>query len=254
MSPTQRFSTRVENYIKYRPHYPPAILRLLENECGLTRTSIIADIGSGTGISSELFLKQGCSVSGIEPNREMRKAAEKLLRDYPNFKSNEGTAESTGLENASVDFITAGQAFHWFDQAKARKEFRHVLKPKGWVVLIWNERHVNSTPFLKSYEALLLTYGTDYTQVNHKHIDEKVLEGFFAPIKFRKIVFPNEQRFDFEGVKGRLLSSSYTPEGGPKLDEMLDELQRIYKMHHEHGRIALKYDTLVYFGQLNAIA
>lgn len=93
MHSTERFSTRVENYVKYRPHYPSAVIDLLQSECGLNRESIVADVGSGTGILSELFLKHGCSVHGIEPNREMREAGEKLLRDYSNFKSIDGTAE-----------------------------------------------------------------------------------------------------------------------------------------------------------------
>lgn len=252
MKSTERFSSRVENYIKYRPHYPPEIITHLENECGLNKASIIADVGSGTGISSELFLKFGCPVFGIEPNCEMRNAAENLLRNYPNFKSIEGTAESTGLENESVDFITAGQAFHWFDRKKARGEFKRILKPDGWVVLIWNDRQIDSTPFLKSYEELLLTHGTDYVQVNHRQIEDSSIESFFAPNPIQKTVFPNEQRFDYEGLKGRLLSSSYTPESGPKFDAMLKELERIFRLHQERGQIVFKYDTLVFYGRLNA--
>lgn len=221
MNSTERFSTRVENYIKYRPHYPAKIVALLQKECGLTRASIIADIGSGTGISSELFLKQGCLVFGIEPNRDMRAASEKLLSHSPKFKTLDGTAESTGLENESVDIITAGQAFHWFNREKTREEFVRILKPNGWMALIWNNRQTDSTPFLESYEKLLLTHGTDYTEVNHKQIDELVIKSFFSPDIFQKVVFENEQRFDFEGLKGRLLSSSCTPQAGHKFDAML---------------------------------
>jgi len=251
MNPTERFSTRVENYVKYRPHYPQAIVELLQAECGLNRDSVVADIGSGTGISTELFLKSGCSVFGIEPNREMREAGEKLLCNYPKFKSLEGTAEATGLENRSADFITAGQAFHWFNREKARAEFKRILKLNGWVVLIWNDRQTDSTPFLKSYEELLLAHGTDYRAVNHKQIDEKILEPFFAPNKFRKAVFKNEQRFDFEGLKGRLLSSSYVPDGGTKLEDMLKALREIYDVHQQGEKVVFEYDTTVFFGQFD---
>lgn len=251
MNPTERFSTRVENYVKYRPHYPQAILSLLENECGLNRDSLVADIGSGTGISTELFLKSGCFVFGIEPNREMREAGENLLRDYPKFKSLEGTAEATGLENQRIDLVAAGQAFHWFNREKARKEFERILKPNGWVVLVWNDRQTDSTPFLKSYEELLLTHGTDYRAVNHKQIDEKILESFFAQNKFQKAVFKNEQRFDFGGLKGRLLSSSYVPDGGTKFEEMLKDLRKIYDAHHCEENVSFEYDTVVYFGKLD---
>jgi len=248
MNSTERFSTRVENYVKYRPHYPPAVIELLQSECGLNRSSIVADIGSGTGILSELFLQCGCSVFGVEPNREMREAGEKLLRDYPNFKSIEGTTESTRLENQSVNFITAGQAFHWFNRGNAQSEFKRILKPHGWVVLIWNNRKTDSTPFLKSYEELLLTHGTDYQQVNHRQIDDKSLEQFYAPNPMRKAVFKNEQRFDFEGVKGRLLSSSYVPESGAKLDEMLKALREIYNTYQRGGEVMIEYDTTIYYG------
>jgi SAM-dependent methyltransferase len=251
MNPTERFSTRVDNYVKYRPHYPPAVIELLQSECGLNRESILADIGSGTGILSELFLKHGCLVFGIEPNREMREAGERLLRDYSKLKSVEGTAESTSLENQSVDFIAAGQAFHWFDREKARAEFKRILKPHGWVVLIWNDRKTDSTPFLKSYEDLLITHGTDYHEVNHRQIDDKSIQLFFEPNPMRKAVFKNEQRFDFEGVKGRLLSSSYVPESGARLDKMLKALRRIYDANQRGGEVVIEYDTLVYFGNLD---
>jgi ubiquinone/menaquinone biosynthesis C-methylase UbiE len=251
MNPTERFSTRVENYVKYRPHYPSAVVELLQSECGLNRDSIVADVGSGSGILSELFLQHGCSVIGIEPNREMREAGEKLLRHYPNFKSVAGAAESTRLENQSVDFITAGQAFHWFNREKAHEEFKRILKPHGWVVLIWNDRKVDSTPFLKSYEELLLTHGTDYQQVNHRQIEDQNLERFYAPNPLRKAIFKNEQQFDFEGVKGRLLSSSYVPESGTRLDEMLKALREIYEANERGGEVVIEYDTLVYFGNLD---
>jgi SAM-dependent methyltransferase len=250
MNPTERFSTRVENYVKYRPHYPSDILSLLEKDCGLTRASAIADIGSGTGISSELFLKHGCGVFGIEPNREMREAGIRLLRNFPKFKSLDGTAESTGLENQSVDFVIAGQAFHWFNREKAREEFKRILTPNGWVVLIWNDRRTDSTPFLQSYEKLLLKHGTDYQAVNHKQIDEKILEPFFAPKRFRKAVFENEQRFDFDGLKGRLLSSSYVPDSGERFDAMLETLRNIYDFHQSGNEVVFEYDTTVFFGQL----
>lgn len=252
MNPTERFSSRVENYVKYRPHYPQVVIELLQTECGLNGDSIVADIGSGTGILTEMFLKSGCSVFGIEPNREMREAGEKLLCDYPKFKSIEGTAESTGLENQSVAFITAGQAFHWFDREKARDEFQRILKSNGWLVLIWNERHVDTTSFLKSYEELLLTYATDYKEVNHKHTDENMIKSFFAPNDFQKSVFGNEQHFDFDGLKGRLLSSSYAPESGTKFEEMLKALRNIYDAHHSEGKVTFEYDTVVYFGKLVA--
>src|SRR5262245_47734188 len=182
---TQRFSSRVENYIKYRPGYPSGIIEALRSECGLTSGSIVADVGSGTGILTEMFLRNGNLVYGIEPNREMRDAAERLLKGYPRFHSVAAQAEETTLDDASVDFISAGQAFHWFDREKARTEFARILKPQGWVALIWNERVTTTTPFLVAYEQLLKDYSTDYEQVDHRRIDEDVIRDFFGSDQFR---------------------------------------------------------------------
>src|SRR5688572_15000399 len=150
-----RFSSRVENYIKFRPGYPKEVIDILKTDCGLTESSKVADIGSGTGILSELFLKNGNRVFGVEPNEPMRTAAERLLSAFPEFVSVDGSAEATRLEAGSMDFVAAGQAFHWFDRDAAKTEFKRILKPEGWVVLIWNERSIDSTPFLREYEKLL---------------------------------------------------------------------------------------------------
>ena len=249
--PTQRFSSRVTNYVKYRPSYPAAIIDLLAAECGLMPDSIVADIGSGTGLLSELFLKAGQRVWGIEPNREMREAGEQLLRGYDRFVSIAATAEATTLPDHSVDFITAGQAFHWFDRERAGAEFARILKPQGWLVLIWNERRVDSTPFLRAYEQLLRTYSTDYAQVDHKQVDLDVIQVAFPTVAFNTRSFDNRQRFDFAGVQGRLLSSSYAPEAGhPNHAPMLAELASIFDAYQQHGEIVFEYDTRVYYGQL----
>jgi ubiquinone/menaquinone biosynthesis C-methylase UbiE len=249
---TQRFSSRVENYIKYRPGYPNGVVETLRSECGLTADSIVADVGSGTGILSEMFLRNGDAVYGIEPNREMREAAERLLKDYPRFRSVAARAEETTLDDASVDFVTAGQAFHWFDREKTRGEFSRILKPRGWVALIWNERVTTTTQFLVAYEQLLKDYSTDYEQVDHRRIDDEVIRDFFGSDDFWLKQFKNAQVFDYEGVKGRLLSSSYAPEEGlPNYEPMLAELERIFQTYQDEGRIVFEYVTQMYYGQLN---
>ena len=248
---TQRFSSRVENYIKYRPRYPKAVIGLLQKDCGLTQSSIIADVGSGTGILTDLLLRNGNLVFGIEPNKEMREAAERLLSEYPAFRSINGTAEATTLADQSVDLITAGQAFHWFKRNETRAEFVRILKPTGWVALMWNDRNVSDRPFFKAYEDLLVTYGTDYEAVGAKHVDDKIVGDFFAPGGFKRAQFPNQQEFGFEGLKGRLLSSSYAPEAGhPKHMPMLESLRAIFEQYRTGGKVVFEYDTTVYYGQL----
>ncbi len=223
---------------------------MLKVNCGLCPESIIADVGSGTGMLSGLFLTAGNRVFGIEPNVEMRQGGERLLKDFPAFNSVGGTAEQTTLPDKSVDFITAGQAFHWFNAARAREEFVRILRPGGWVVLVWNDRRTDSTPFLAGYERLLRDYATDYDQVNHKRIDSATLRDFFGAEPAMKS-FSNFQHFDFDSLRGRLLSSSYAPDvGEPGHAEMIDALHHLFTVHQKEDRVTFEYDTLVYCGRL----
>jgi len=249
-NPTTRFSNRVGNYVKYRPHYPEKIIEYLTEKNILKKDSDIADIGSGTGILTELFLKNGNKVYGIEPNKEMRGAGEEYLKDYTNFISVDGSAESAPLEKYSVDLIIAGQAFHWFDVEKAKEEFKRILEPGGNVVLIWNVRQLDTTPFLKAYEELLIKYGTDYLKVRHENVDNKVLTKFYDQ-EYESKTFYNEQVFDFESLKGRLLSSSYSPtDDMPEYQPMLEQLQKIFNEYNHNGKINFPYDTNIYYGSL----
>jgi SAM-dependent methyltransferase len=247
---TSRFSDRVENYVRYRPGYPRDVLRALENDCGLAPDHVIADVALGTGIWTLMLLENGNRVFGIEPNAEMRRAGERLLAEFPKFTSIAGTAEATTLPNDTVDFVTAAQAAHWFDRERARGEFVRIVKPGGWLVLLWNERLTNSTAFLRDYEKLLLTFGTDYEDVRHERTTDAVNE-FFDPAPFQQRVFEMRQEFDYGGLEGRLLSSSYAPgPEHPKHAPMLHELRRIFEAHATAGRVAFDYKTRVYFGQL----
>ncbi|HEX8180334.1 MAG TPA: class I SAM-dependent methyltransferase [Pyrinomonadaceae bacterium] len=246
----RRFDERVANYIAYRPHYPRAVADFLRSELALNAASVVADVGSGTGILSELLLAQGATVFGVEPNAAMRAAAEELLQGYPNFKSVAATAEATTLPALSVDLVTAGQAFHWFDADGARREFKRILKPGGAVVLVWNMRRLDSTPFLRDYEALLRKFGTDYAQVNCEQLPEEKIASFFAGA-YKQRSFANEQVCAYEGVRGRLLSSSYVPLAGqPEHEPMLAELRRIFDLHQRAGRVTIEYDTKLYYGRL----
>ncbi|HLW85376.1 MAG TPA: class I SAM-dependent methyltransferase [Candidatus Sulfotelmatobacter sp.] len=247
---TSRFSGRVENYIRYRPGYPPEVLNALKMECGLTAAHIIADIASGTGIWTRMLLQNGNAVIGVEPNLEMRDAGERLLAEFSKFTSVAGTAEATTLADRSVDFVTAAQAAHWFDRQRSRQEFARILKPGGWLVLMWNERLTDSTPFLRDYENLLLTFGTDYQDVRHEKTTAVVNE-FFDPAPFHERAFPMQQEFDYAGLEGRLLSSSYVPgPGHPKHAPMLRELRRIFDIHAVEDQVAFEYKTRLYFGRL----
>jgi SAM-dependent methyltransferase len=247
---TSRFSDRVENYVLYRPGYPSEVLQALRAECGLARSHVIADIASGTGIWTRNLLENGNRVFAVEPNAEMRQAGERLLESFPNFVSVAGTAEATTLADQSVDFVTAAQSAHWFDRERSRREFVRILKPGGWLVLLWNERLTDTTPFLRDYEQLLLTYGTDYAEVRHERTTDAVNE-FFDPLPYQERTFAMRQEFDYASIEGRLLSSSYAPgPDHPRYGSMLRELRRIFDAHAVSGRATFEYKTRLYFGRL----
>lgn len=252
MESTERFSSRAENYVRYRPGYPAGILELLRERFGLTAGAVVADAGSGTGTLSRVFLENGNRVFGVEPNAEMRRAGERLLGGYEWFTSVDATAENTSLAGSSVDFVTAGQAFHWFDPERARGEFVRILKPGGRVVLVWNARRKEGGGFPAAYERLLETHGTDYSEVSHgRRGSPEEVRRFFAPGAVEEFVFENAQVFDFEGLKGRLLSSSYVPgEGEPGCAAMLADLADVFGEYQENGTVTVEYATRVYVGGL----
>ena len=246
---TQRFSSRVENYVRYRPGYPNEVLALLKRECGLTPNSVIADIAFGTGIFTRMLAENGNRVFGVEPNDEMRRTGEQLLQGYVRFSSIAGKAEATALPDHSVDMVTAAQAAHWFDVEEARREFIRILKPDGWLVLLWNDRRMDTTEFLRQYEQLLRTYGTDYEDVRQRGMT-LAIEGFFTQ-PFQTRGFEYKQTFDYAGIEGRLLSSSYVPQSDhPNYDPMLRELRRMFDNHQVNGVVSFDYDTRVHYGQL----
>jgi len=250
MDSTKRFSNRVADYVKYRPHYPAAIITFLQDSYQLTTDRLIADIGAGTGISTQLFLDAGYRTIAVEPNTEMRDKAMELLSTYPAFTAADGTAENTGLASESVDAIIAGQAFHWFNAQNARAEFKRILKAGGIVALIWNERKTSSA-FEKEYDQLIITHGQDYVKVGHRNIDYDNIGAFYDPEPFELRVFENKQVFNFEGLKGRLLSSSYMPtKDNVGYEPMINDLRRLFNKYQQDELITINYDTKVYVGRL----
>jgi ubiquinone/menaquinone biosynthesis C-methylase UbiE len=250
MEPTKRFSNRVDYYIKFRPGYPIELVTYLTNEGILKNNDIIADIGSGTGKLSELFLKEGNTVYGVEPNQEMREAGEKLLGNYKNFISIDAVAEDTTLQANSIDIITAAQAFHWFDPVKTKFEFRKILKNYGWILLIWNTWENIKSDFTKEYKRLLIEYGTDYKEVRNLNQTQDLIENFLGrDYNFKK--FKNVQLLDEDGFKGRLLSASYAPmENDSGFEKMMEKLMKIYKKYNNNGLIEFEYETVIYSGRL----
>ena len=248
MRSTERFSDRVADYVRARPGYPAQLAAFIAEL--RTPPADVADVGSGTGISTRMLLEAGYRVHGVEPNAAMRAAAEYTLDEQPEFTSVSGTAEATGLSTASFDLVTVGQAFHWFDAPVALAEFRRILRADGWIVLFWNSRRLDSTPFLRGYEELLLRFGTDYAAVTARHASAGPIDELFRPATVIARTFPNEQRLDYAGLEARLLSSSYVPAAGQLLHApMLVALRELHAAHAIDGQVAIEYDMRVFAGR-----
>ena len=247
----QRFSNRAADYARYRPGYPSALYDLLARQCGLQTHHVIADIGSGTGLLSRLFLDRGNGVYGIEPNAEMRSAGQETLHSWSNFTSVDGSAEATTLPDSSVDFVTVGQAFHWFDVASTQREFRRILKPSGWVVIVWQDRRMHETRFAQDYENVLQRFAVDYKSVKDTYPETEKMRRFFDSGTFESHQLRNHQDFDWEGLQGRLRSSSYAPtESHPNYLPMMAELRRIFDTHQSNRIVTMEYFAHVYLGKL----
>lgn len=250
-NPTERFTGRVESYRRYRPGYPAEVVETLRRECGLTSASSVADVAAGTGLLTEVFLAAGFAVTAVEPNEEMRAACATLEQEYPQLRCVAGTAEATGLPNASIDLITVAQAMHWFDLDRTRAEFARILKPGGWCAVLYNNRRPGGDPFHEGYERLLQEFGIDYMAVKGQHMGRKRLAAFFAPSPMQSAVFENAQSFDYAGLEGRILSSSYMSQPGqPRFAEMQAAAGRLFAETQRDGAVTMVHDCVVCWGQI----
>jgi SAM-dependent methyltransferase len=248
---TDRFTGKAEVYAKYRPGYPRALLEHCASACGLRPDHVVADIGSGTGKLSELFLSNGATVFAVEPNADMRREAEALLAGRAGFRSIDARAEATGLPSHSVDLVAAGQAFHWFEPDRAREEFRRILRPGGWVVLAWNVRDQESTPFLHAYEEFLSEFSLEYGEVHHGRLSEgDGLRAFFSA-DYGSASIANPRELDFEFVKGGYLSTSYSlPPGHDRFPRAMESLRELFDAHQRGGRVDAPLRTVVHHGRV----
>jgi ubiquinone/menaquinone biosynthesis C-methylase UbiE len=246
--PTERFSNRVENYAKYRPRYPEAALQFIRGIA--PPPAVVADIGSGTGIFTKQLLNAGFEVHAVEPNDAMRGEAERSLKAEPLFHSVKGTAESTSLPDHFADLITSAQAFHWFDRAKAKPEFRRILRTGRWAALIWNERQADASTLGWKYDELLRREAPEYNEVDHRNMRSENIRAFFEPGEVTVKRFSYAQELGREAFLGRLLSSSYVPlMGEPGHQDIVAAAERLFDENAVEGAISLEYETVLFLGR-----
>ncbi|MBK7215883.1 MAG: methyltransferase domain-containing protein [Candidatus Promineofilum sp.] len=248
--PTRRFTSRADNYARFRPTYPAAALDWLWSAAGLSAGRVVADVGAGTGILTALLLERGATVYAVEPNAAMRAAAEAWLGGRPGFVSVDATAEATGLPDAGVELITAGQAFHWFEPAATRAEFRRILRPGGAVGLIWNSRD-KQDPFVAGYEALLEEYARHTRRARHSSVRQNIDLLFGRGYEVR--IFHHERPLDYEQLYGVMQSESHNPlPGDPRHEPLVAGLQALFAAHQRDGQVVMPYRTQVFFGRLSS--
>lgn len=246
---SKRFSSKAQDYECFRPSYPEALLDYFAKDFGMNGNSLVADIGSGTGIFTALLLDRVQTVYAVEPNDEMRAAAEKRLTHHPHFVSVQGRAEATGLHAESIDFITAAQAFHWFDLDKTRAEFVRILKKSGRVFLVWNTRS-QTTDFMRAYEDFLQKEIPEFREKSYPQVHEEDIRRLLNA-ELQKKSFPNTQVLDWQGLLGRFNSSSYVPSRDlPESMALEEKLKRIFDQNEKDGKISFLYETIVYSGKV----
>jgi len=251
LKPTERFSGRVEAYRRYRSGYSREIVPLLGERCGLTRDSIVADIGAGTGMLGELFLENGNRVFAVEPNAEMRAACEQLVERYPLLTCIDGTAEETRLADHSIDFIAVGRALHWFDQDKCRPEFARILREGGWVVLASQGPHARTERVVRDFQTILKEHGIDFARLRHRYDIESAARRLFAGGEFQEAEFYSTEEMTHEDLEGFVLSLSVTPQPDhPGFPAMRRALQEYFARYQSGGKLRMPVTCKIHFGRL----
>jgi ubiquinone/menaquinone biosynthesis C-methylase UbiE len=241
MSQAERFTGRVAEYERYRLRYPAEVLEMLREHCGLLDTDAVADVGAGTGMLAELFLENGNRVIAVEPNAEMRAVCERLRRRYAGLTVVDAMAEATTLDDASVDFVTVGRAWHWFDQARAVVEFRRILKPGGWVTIVSNRRDRDGSAMMKAYEGILKRFGRDYSELQQQTREPEEIAPLFEAAAVVRQSFHGEQMLTLEELVGQTQSYSVAPQpGDAKYEEMQRGLREFFAEFAVEGLVRMK--------------
>lgn len=247
-----KFNGMGKVYSKYRPSYPLNFVDYLFTDVGMSQSSIIADVGSGTGILTRQLLEKGSNVYGIEPNADMRVIAETNLNNFPGFTSVSGSAENTTIDDNSVDYITVAQAFHWFDREKFKKECQRILKPEGKVILVWNTRDNENELVIENYEVNR-KYCPNFKGFSDGMYGKTNNDDFsdFFNGEYETKVFLNNLIFDMDGFIGRNLSASYALKSNDaQYNDYVNELKKIYEKYSNNGQLIMPNLTRSYVGNV----
>jgi ubiquinone/menaquinone biosynthesis C-methylase UbiE len=250
---TERFSGLANKYARGRPSYPSEAIDFIVEHCQLKEGGTVADIGCGTGIASRLFAQRNMRVKGIEPNEDMRKQAleDTLTTVWPKLEYLAGTAEDTGLQDSSIDLAICAQAFHWFDPDKALTEFHRILTPKGWIVLMWNERDDSDT-FTNAYSQLIRAIpGAARLEMGRSTAGE-ILLRYPTFSQSQKILFSNKQDVDEEGLLNRASSTSYAPKDPEIANQLANKLKALFVQYQAGNKVSFAYITSLYIAQRRA--
>ena len=244
------FSSKVADYVASRPDYPSALFDTLAVICGLGAGATVADVGAGTGLLTRGLLQRGYRVIAVEPNREMRAAADHLLNGIEGYRSLDGSAEAMPLESDSIDLVTVALAFHWFDVERARAEFLRILTPQGQVAIIWNDR-VFEDPLHVAFDELADKFGGAKRAAIVAHEKDRAdVSRFLGNTQLQEFCWPHAHRLGENEFLALVFSRSYIPERGTqKGQDVADRAREIFDRFATNGAVEIRYQTIAIVGR-----
>lgn len=246
--PTERFSTKA-HYYHYRPDYPHGIIEKLMEDINFSPGFVVADIGAGTGKLTKLFVDNGNKVFAVEPNKEMLTIADDLFKHRNNYHSVNTCAEDTNLRSESIDLISVGQALHWFDFNKAKREFLRILKKPGFALVTGNRPVFVDKKLAEEINTLT----GKFCYKTYKRIDFEVIDydEIFKPFKTKAVIITRKIQKPVSDIIKGTLSCSFSPDEGHKdFTEFVDALRSILMKYAFNNMVRVNIETKMTYGRM----